>query len=95
MTVRALSSGAFPPGTIHGREDRRALAEAADAFEAVFIRQVIASMRATEFDQGSGNAGPFRDMFDARIADHIARSPGSTLSDALVSAFTNHGGDER
>lgn len=92
MTVSPLSPAAVPSAPGSGQANRPTLAEAADAFEAVFIRQVIASMRTTEFEQGSGSAGPFRDMFDARIADHIARSPGFTLSNTLVSALAPDAG---
>lgn len=72
--------------------DRKALAEAADDFEAVFLRQIVATLRSTEFHADASSAGPFRDMFDARIADHLARSSGFNLSGALVSHFAGADG---
>lgn len=52
-----------------------ALAKAAKAVEAVFLRQMIASMRAPSLADdtfGSSSATQFRDMSDASLADSLA-----------------------
>lgn len=90
MISAPASRATGPTGAPPAQSERKALTEAADAFEAVFLRQIVAAMRSTEFHADAGGAGPFRDMFDSRIADHLARSPGFTLSDALVDHFARH-----
>jgi flagellar protein FlgJ len=58
---------------------RAQLAEAARAFEAVFLRQMIGSMRSASLGEdllGSRSAEQFRDMGDARLADSMAGSFG-------------------
>ena len=52
-----------------------ALAKAAHAFEAVFLRQMIGSMRQAKLGDelfGSSASDQFRDMSDARLADDMA-----------------------
>jgi flagellar protein FlgJ len=52
-----------------------ALTKAAKALEAVFLRQMIASMRAPVLAGdpfGSNSTTQFRDMSDARLADSMA-----------------------
>jgi peptidoglycan hydrolase FlgJ len=55
---------------------RAQLAAAAKAFEAVFLRQMIGSMRSAklaEDDLTSGNAAEsFRDLQDSKLADSMA-----------------------
>lgn len=46
------------------------LAQAAKQLEAVFLRQMIAAMRAPAL--GDTSAGQFRDMSDANLADSMA-----------------------
>lgn len=51
------------------------LAKTAKQFEAVFLRQMIAAMRAPSLGEdlfGSNAASQFRDMSDARLADAMA-----------------------
>ncbi|MDB5715297.1 MAG: flagellar biosynthesis protein FlgI [Sphingomonadales bacterium] len=51
------------------------LAKAAKSLEAVFLRQMIASMRAPALADdpfGSSSATQFRDMSDAKLADSMA-----------------------
>jgi flagellar protein FlgJ len=51
------------------------LRKAAEAFEAVILRQMMASMRKAKLGEdimGSGATDNFREMADARLADNMA-----------------------
>jgi len=68
------------------------LREAAKAFEAIFMRQMISSMRtATPGDNLFGNdaANQFRDMADARLADDMANGSGGGfgIAEMLLKQF--------
>jgi peptidoglycan hydrolase FlgJ len=57
------------------RPEKTELSKAAKQFEAIFLRQMIASMRAPSLGDelfGSDAANQFRDMSDARLADSMA-----------------------
>ena len=59
--------------------DMDGLHETAKQFEAIFLRQMIASMRAPSLGDdlfGSNASNQFRDMSDARLADNMAGSFG-------------------
>jgi flagellar protein FlgJ len=71
-------------------DDKDKLAAAAKAFEAVFVRQMISSMRsATLGDElfGSSAAEQFRDMSDARLADSMADGKGFGIAELLQKQF--------
>ena len=74
---------------------REQLASAAKAFEAVFLRQMIGSMRQAKLGEdmlGGGNAAEqFRDMQDARLADSMAEQGGFGIAELLLRQF---GGQE-
>ena len=56
-----------------------AIKETAQHFEAIFLRQMIASMRSPSIGDdlfGSDASNQFRDMSDARLADKMAGSFG-------------------
>ena len=56
-----------------------AIKETAKQFEAIFLRQMIASMRSPSLGDdlfGSDASNQFRDMSDARLADTMAGSFG-------------------
>lgn len=64
-----LNTGAPPPA----RDPE--LRKAAEAFEAVILRQMLASMRKAKLGEdimGSGATDNFREMADARLADSLA-----------------------
>jgi flagellar protein FlgJ len=66
--IQAASGSAKP-------NERAELAKAAKAFEAIFVRQLIASMRATTIGEdltGSNAVDQFQEMADARTADSLA-----------------------
>jgi peptidoglycan hydrolase FlgJ len=57
------------------RPAKAALSKAAKQFEAIFLRQMIASMRSPSLGDelfGSDAGNQFRDMSDARLADSMA-----------------------
>ncbi|MET0250674.1 MAG: rod-binding protein [Novosphingobium sp.] len=57
--------------------DRAALAKAAQGFEAIFVRQMLAAARQASFGDSlfdSRATETFRDMQDARFADLAAQS---------------------
>lgn len=59
--------------------DRAGLQQAAKAFEAIFMRQMISSMRSAKLGEdllGSSASDQFRDMADARVADGMAENGG-------------------
>lgn len=73
----ASLSGAVVPGSAAGTNADRAakLKSAAQAFEAVFLRQMIGSMREANLGDGlfdSDATKQFQDMADARTADAMA-----------------------
>ncbi|GGA13135.1 hypothetical protein GCM10010923_24860 [Blastomonas marina] len=69
------------------KEELRA---AAEAFEAVFLRQMIGSMRSASLAEDIfGNQGTeqFRDMQDARMADAMADSTEFGIAELLLKQF--------
>jgi flagellar protein FlgJ len=66
------------------------LAKAAKAFEAVFMRQMISSMRSASLGDelfGSSAGEQFRDMSDARLADSMADGKGFGIAELLMKQF--------
>lgn len=60
--------------------DRQELEQAAQAFEAIFVRSMIGAMRQASFGDdlmGNSSSDQFRDMMDARIADEMTQANGS------------------
>lgn len=59
--------------------DQQKLEQAAQAFEAIFVRNMIGAMRQSSLgDDVMGNSGgtQFRDMMDDRLADEMTQSAG-------------------
>ena len=66
------------------------LVKAAQAFEAVFIRQMIGSMRQAGFGDelfGSSATEQFREMQDARMADAMAEKGAFGIAELLLKQF--------
>jgi peptidoglycan hydrolase FlgJ len=66
------------------------LKQVAKQFEAVFLRQLIGSMRSASLGDGlfdSSSSEQFRDMGDARTADAMADKGVLGVSDLLVRQF--------
>ena len=65
--------------------------EAAQAFEAIFLRDMIGAMRKANLGDdlfGSSGADQFRDMFDAKVADNMAQTKGIGIANLMVTQWT-------
>ena len=79
-------AAAVRPGT----EQEQQLRNAAKAFEAVFLRQMIGSMRQAKLGEdllGSDAADQFRDMADARLADTMSERGSFGIAEMLLNQF--------
>lgn len=67
--------------------DTQKLKQTAQQFEAVFLRQMISSMRTAGPGDGlfdSSATEQFRDMSDARVADEMAKKGGFGITEMLM-----------
>ena len=90
MIDRISSTGAQPVAA--GKSEQ--MKAAAQAFEAVFLRQMIGSMRQAKLSEdllGGRSADQFRDMADAKLADSMAETGSFGIADMLLRQF---GGSE-
>jgi len=74
--IASPTPGATPAGT-SAKTDREKLAETARQFEAIFVRQMLAAARKTDFGSdlfGSEALGTFREMQDDRFAEITAQT---------------------
>ena len=74
---------------------RAQLRSAAEAFEAVVLRQMIGSMRQARLAEdpfGSAASEQFRDMADARLADSMAQQRSFGIAELLLAQFDRSGG---
>ena len=84
-------SGPHSSPAAAGEDKRAALQGAAKAFEAVFLRQMIGSMRQASLGDdilGGGQATEqFRDMQDSKLADSMADQGGFGIASLLLRQF--------
>lgn len=81
---------AVTPATAEVERQRSELRTAAQAFEAVFLRQMIGSMRQARLAEdpfGSQATEQFRDMSDARLADEMSRQGSFGIAQMLIAQF--------
>jgi flagellar protein FlgJ len=74
---------------------RNALRGAAQQFEAVFLRQMIGSMRQAHLADdpfGSQATEQFRDMSDANLADSMSHQGVFGIAQMLLAQFDRHAG---
>ena len=74
---------------------RNALRTAAQQFEAVFLRQMIGSMRQAHLADdpfGSQATEQFRDMSDANLADSMSHQGVFGIAQMLLAQFDRHAG---
>ncbi|MEH6758241.1 MAG: rod-binding protein [Parasphingorhabdus sp.] len=86
--ISPLPAQAGPSPTISTNQQK--LEQAAQAFEAIFMRNMIAAMRKPSLGEDlMGNSGTqqFRDMMDDHIADEMAVHEGLGIADLLVAAW--------
>lgn len=88
MTAISSLSATTAPATSPAKAAERAeLAKAAKAFEAIFVRNLIGTMRSTGFgDQltGSQAVDQFREMSDARMAEDMSEHGGLGIAEMLL-----------
>lgn len=83
----APTAAAAPKGDSKQREQ---LVKAAQAFEAVFVRQMIGSMRQAKLGDdlfGSDATDQFREMQDAQFADQMVEDGGFGVAAMLIKQF--------
>lgn len=82
---------ALNPSTAPSTEaQREQLRQAAQAFEAVFLRQMIGSMRNARLAEdvfGSSSSEQFRDMGDAQLAESMSRQGSFGIAELLLAQF--------
>ncbi len=70
---------------------RKQLREAAEAFEAVFLRQMIGSMRQAKLTDddlfGSQAGDQFRDLADGKLAENMANGNSFGIAELLMQQF--------
>ena len=77
------------------RPDESQLRAAAEAFEAVFLRQVIGSMRQAKLGDdifGSAATDQFRGLADAQLADSMAAQGSFGIAELLMGQFGRQNG---
>lgn len=70
--------------------DQERLQQAAQAFEAIFVRNMIGAMRSASLGDdllGNSATDQFRTMMDDEVADHIAGQKGFGIADILVAQW--------
>ncbi len=92
----AGASPANPAAATPAIDRQRAqMQEAAQAFEAIFLRQMIGSMRQARLAEdvfGSSATDQFRDMADARLADDMSQQGSFGIAELLMTQFNRSGG---
>ena len=94
-TAAPAAAAAQTPQTAQAEAQRAQLRSAAEAFEAVFLRQMIGSMRQARLAEdpfGSAASEQFRDMADARLADSMAQQRSFGIAELLLAQFDRNGG---
>jgi flagellar protein FlgJ len=89
--VTPISSTSAASGSPPASDPKLAqLRAAAEAFEAVFLRQVIGSMRQAKLGEdlfGSEATDQFRNMADSRLADSMAGQGSFGIAELLLKQF--------
>jgi len=91
--INSLNTQTPATGADPAAQRRQELRQAAQAFEAVFIRQLLGSMRSTKLADdmfGSQATDQFRDMADSRLADTMSQRGTFGIADMLVAQFERH-----
>jgi len=86
-------AGTGGPQTTAQREQLKAVAQ---QFEAIFLRQMIGSMRQAKLSEDdlfdSSATDQFTEMSDARLADSMASTSGLGIADMLLRQFDRKAG---
>lgn len=84
-------------GSKGGTGEQAKMAKAAQQFEAVFLRQLISSMRSASLGDdilGNSAGDQFRDMSDARLADSMAEKSTIGIAEMLLAQFNRKDSDK-
>lgn len=90
MTGPVSAAGTAAPATTAKGTERAQMQKVAKQFEAVFMRQMIGSMRQAGLADGafdSSATDQFRDMADSRTADSMAETGGFGIAQMLMRQF--------
>ncbi len=93
--VSRTPASTAPAGASAADRQRDQMRQAAQAFEAVFIRQMIGSMRQARLAEdvfGSSATDQFRDMGDAQLAETMSRQGSFGIAEMLLNQFQRQGG---
>ena len=91
--ISPLNGSAAPAAPADDR--RTELRQAAQAFEAVFLRQMIGSMRQARLAEdpfSSRATEQFTEMSDAQLADSMSRQGSFGIAEMLLAQFERGGG---
>ncbi len=96
QNLATLKTELRTPGSLPQGPGKEALKEAAQDFEALFLRQLLSSMRRTVPEGDPDMKGPgmeiYESMLDAEFAKHISQSGrGLGLADMLMKQFEKAG----
>lgn len=83
--VASLSLGTSPSGA--AGDQRAQLAQAAKAFEAIFMRQLLGSMRQSGLGEdiaGSSAVDQFRELSDAHMANGLSSQGSLGIADLIL-----------
>lgn len=86
-TTNATQASGTQPGAAPRNPD---LEKAARAFEAIFLRQMISSMRGSSLGEGvfdSSATEQFRDMADSSVADDMSKTGKFGIAELLMRQF--------
>jgi flagellar protein FlgJ len=90
LSMPAATGAAAATAAPAADPNREALREAAQQFEAVFLRQMIGSMRQARLAEdpfGSQATDTFRDMSDARLAESMSQQGSFGIAGLLMGQF--------
>ncbi len=86
MPVSSLSPATNARATV----EQQRLEQVAQAFEAIFLRDMIGAMRKAGLNEdllGNSGGSQFRDMMDERVADDMAQTKGIGIAQLLVAQW--------
>jgi len=81
------ASGGIAAQPPQSAEERAEMARAAKAFEGIFVRQLIGTMRQASLGDelaGSSAVDQFRELSDARMADSLADKGGLGIAELIL-----------
>ncbi|MCW2394802.1 MULTISPECIES: rod-binding protein [unclassified Sphingobium] len=85
--MQGAQAQATAPTSLKASDDHAALQKAAKAFEAVFTRQLLSSMRQASLGEeigGGSGLDQFREMQDAHMAEGLATKGGLGIAELIL-----------